>query len=96
MKTISVRIDDRQFQELVGIEREESIDRSLAVRKIVKLGLTEWKIEKAVEKYVRGEVSSWRAAQLAGVSLRKMLAIFSDRGIEVHYSEESLKEDLKS
>ncbi len=85
MKTISVRIDDRQFQELVGIEREESIDWSLAVRKIVKLGLTEWKIEKAVEKYVRGEVSSWKAAQLAGISLRKMLAIFADRGIEVHY-----------
>lgn len=96
MKTISVRIDDRQFQELVGIEREESIDRSLAVRKIVKLGLAEWKIEKAVEKYVGGEVSSWRAAQLAGISLRKMLAVFADKGIEAHYSEESLREDLKS
>lgn len=96
MKTISVRIDDRQFHELVGVEKEENVDRSLAVRKIVKLGLAEWKTERAVEKYVRGEVSSWRAAQLAGISLRKMLAIFGDRGIEVHYSEESLKEDLKS
>lgn len=56
---------------------------------------TELRMEKAIEKYIKGEVSSWRAAQLAGVSLRKMFSIFAERGIEIHSSEEALAEDLK-
>lgn len=55
----------------------------------------ERQVENAIAKYLKGEVSSWRAAQLAGISLRRMLSIFTEWGIEIRYSVESLAEDMK-
>ena len=46
-------------------------------------------------KPLGGEVSTWKAAEIAGVSLRKMNKILQEKGVEMHYSEESLKEDLE-
>ena len=40
---------------------------------------------------IEGEVSTWKAAEIAGVSLRKMNKILREKGVEMHYSEESLK-----
>ena len=46
-------------------------------------------------KYLDGEVSTWKAAEIAGISLRKMNKIMQEKGVEMHYSEKSLKEDLE-
>lgn len=40
-------------------------------------------------------MSTWKAAEIAGVSLRRMNKILQEKGVEMHYSEESLKEDLE-
>jgi predicted HTH domain antitoxin len=37
----------------------------------------------------------WKAAEIAGVSLRKINKILQEKGVKMHYSEESLKEDLE-
>jgi len=58
-------------------------------------GMKELLLEEAVTKYVNGEVSMWRASEIAGISLRKMMEVLNSKGIEMNYSFESAKEDLK-
>lgn len=93
MKTISIRIDEELAREMDNLARYT--DKSSIVREIMYIGLEQYKIERAVQRYARGEVSTWKAAEMAGVSLRRMMGILKDRGIDLHYLEESLKEDIE-
>jgi len=62
---------------------------------ILERGVKEKDLEHAVELYRRGQITSWKAAQLAGVSLRKFYKILAEKGILIQYSERDLDEDLK-
>jgi predicted HTH domain antitoxin len=41
-------------------------------------------------------VTSWKAAQLAGVSLWSFLEVFREKDVLIQYSEHDLEEDLKA
>ena len=38
-------------------------------------GLEHYRIELAIQKYLEGDASTWKAAEIAGVSLRIMIYI---------------------
>ncbi len=93
MKTISIRIDEELKGEIDHLARHT--DKSSFVRNVIYAGLEQYKIELAIQRYMKGEVSTWKAAEIAGVSLRRMMKILRERGIDMHYSMESLKEDIR-
>ncbi len=93
MKTISIRVDEGFVREIDYLARDT--DKSSFIRGVMRRGLEQYKIELAIQRYVRREVSTWKAAEIAGISLRRMMDILKDRGIDMHYSEESLREDIK-
>ena len=92
MKVISVEVDEEFANALETLEQPY---RPALIKNILFSGLKQYKLELAVQKYLEGEVSTWKAAEIAGVSLRKMNKILQEKGVEMHYSEESLKEDLE-
>ena len=94
MKVISVEVDEEFAKALETLE-QPYLDRPALIKNILFSGLKQYKLELAVQKYLEGEVSTWKAAEIAGVSLRKMNKILQEKGVEMHYSEESLKEDLE-
>lgn len=94
MKVISVEVDEEFANALETLE-QPYLDRPALLKNILFSGLKQYKLELAVQKYLEGEVSTWKAAEIAGVSLRKMNKILQEKGVEMHYSEESLKEDLE-
>ncbi|MDI6886643.1 MAG: UPF0175 family protein [archaeon] len=94
MKIISVEVDEEFVKALEAIE-QPYLDRPALIRNILISGLKQYRIELAIQKYLEGEVSTWKAAEIAGVSLRKMNKILQEKGVEIHYSEKSLKEDLE-
>lgn len=67
MKTITIRLPDYLIEEL---PEEES-----SIYKILKLGLKQLKIERAIERYKKGGVSLAKVAELAGISIREMIPI---------------------
>lgn len=93
MKVISIKVDEEFAKALEEMEQPR-LDKAL-IKHLLFSGLKQYKIELAIKKYLEGEVSTWKAAEIAGVSLRKMNKILQEKGIEMHYSEASLKEDLK-
>ncbi|HLC36697.1 MAG TPA: UPF0175 family protein [archaeon] len=93
MKTVSMRINEGQLKSIESLETEFKLDKSAVFRKIIDAGLEKTRLERAIDKYVDGEVSLWKAASLAKISLRKMNEELSRRGIEMHFSQESFEEE---
>jgi len=79
MKTITIRLPDYLVSEL---PEEES-----SIHEILKLGLKQLKIEKAIERYKKGDVSLAKVAELAGISIREMIPIAYAHGLEPKYDE---------
>jgi predicted HTH domain antitoxin len=94
MKVISVEVDDEFAKALETLE-QFYLDRPMLIKNLLLSGLKQYRVEMAIQKYLEGEVSTWKAAEIAGISLRKMNKILQEKGIEMHYFEKSLKEDLE-
>lgn len=90
------RIDQRQMQLLEKISREEKIDRSAVLRKVLDIGIREYMKMKAVEDYRKGRISVGRAAEEAEVSIAEFYEILGDEGISIKIDMSLLKEALKS
>ncbi|MDO8627656.1 MAG: UPF0175 family protein [Candidatus Diapherotrites archaeon] len=93
MKTVSMRVEESQLKIIQELGNESGLDLSGAFRKVLDTGLQKTLLDQAVEKYSNGEVSLWKSAELAKVSLRKMQEELSRRGIDAHYSQQSFEED---
>jgi predicted HTH domain antitoxin len=86
MKTITIRLPDTLVKEL---PEEES-----SLVEILKLGVKQLKIEKALERYKKGGMSLARVAELAGISIREMIPLAYAHGLEPRYDEAILKSEL--
>ena len=86
MKTITIRLPDYLIEEL---PEEES-----SIYEILKLGLKQLKIEKAIARYKRGGVSLAKVAELAGISVREMIPIAYAHGLEPKYDESLAKSKI--
>jgi predicted HTH domain antitoxin len=88
MKTITIRLPDYLVEEL---PEEES-----SIYEIVKLGLKQLKIEKAIARYKKGGVSLAKVAELAGISIREMIPIAYAHGLEPKYDKSLDKSEISS
>ena len=86
MKTITIRLPDYLIEEL---PEEES-----SIYEILKLGLKQLKIEKAIARYKKGGVSLAKVAELAGISIREMIPIAYAHGLEPKYDESLVKSKI--
>jgi len=91
-KTLSIRIDDKDYKFLSSLAKEEQGDMSTAVRELVDRG----RIMLAVEKYKKSEASLEKAARLAGVSLSKMIDLLAQYGVESNLEYEDYLKGLKT
>jgi predicted HTH domain antitoxin len=80
-EVLSVKVDKEKLEQLEEIAREEQSDRSTTARKLLDMGMKEWRVNKAVEMFRRGKLSLWRGAATAGVSLREFIEILDERKV---------------
>ncbi|OQZ01977.1 MAG: hypothetical protein B6D35_01965 [Candidatus Brocadia sp. UTAMX2] len=91
-KTLSIRIDDDDYNFLSVLAKEEKEDVSKTVRELVDLG----RVMLAIEKYKKSEASIEKAAKIAGVSISKMMEIFKEYRVEANLEYEDYLKGLKS
>ena len=91
-KTVSIRMDERDYQFLTALAEEEKEDVSKAVRELVELG----RLQLAVAKYRSSAASLEKAARIAGVSVSRMMDILRDFGIEANLELEDYRISLKT
>ena len=91
-KTLSIRMNDEDYQFLSTLAKEEREDISKKVRELVDLG----RMMLAIEKYKKSEASIEKSARIAGVSISKMVNILREHGIEANLEYEDYLSGLKS
>ncbi|MHA1488423.1 MAG: UPF0175 family protein [Promethearchaeota archaeon] len=69
------------------------IDKSTYIRQLLDKSLSEEILEVLSKEVGEKQISAWKAAEIAGISLRKMWHELKKRNIS-GYNELSLKEDL--
>ena len=91
-KTLSIRINDDYYKFLNSLAKEERQGLSKKVRELVDRG----RVMLAIEKYKTSEASIEKASKIAGVSISKMMEIFSEYGIESNIEYEDYLKGLKN
>lgn len=93
---VSTRVPEEIAKDLKEIEGEEKTDRATVVRKLLARAIQQWKMERALRLYREGKVTLWRAAKLAGVTLREMMDLAAKEGIQFQYTRKDLEEDIEA
>lgn len=96
MEAISIKLPEDVIRAIKEIEEMEQVDRATAVRKLLAKAIEKWKEERAIQLYREGKVTLWRAASLANLSLREMMKLVAEKGIEMQYTEKDLEEDINA
>ncbi len=91
-KTLSIRINDEDYNFLSLLAKEEREDVSKKVRELVDMG----RVMLAIEKYKKSEASIEKAARIAGVSISKIMDILKEYGIEANLQDEDYIKSLKT
>lgn len=93
MKVVTARIEDTYIEDLKAIERDEHTDRAEIVRKLIAIGIQDWKIKRALELIKERKLTIRKAASFARVSYVEMVDLVSKEGIDIGYTLKDLMED---
>jgi predicted HTH domain antitoxin len=93
---ITLRLPPQTAKKLGEIAKKEGKDRSTLIRELLENGVKQKSIQQAVELYRTGQVTAWKAAKLAGVSLWSFYKILEEKGVLLQYTEHDLEQDLKT
>lgn len=81
-RVIGVRLDDELKRAVEDVMKQESVDKSTAVRMLAGEGYREWRLKRALRHLREGKVSIWQASKMAGRSLWDFTDIVKKEGIE--------------
>ncbi len=93
-KQMNLRLDENLIKEFEELAEQENLDRSALVRKILIEGLHQERLNFALQKYLRKEISIERAAEIARVSLHDLILKMSQLGIPSNLIMEDFKRIL--
>lgn len=96
LTTVAARVPPELERIIAEVAKIEGVDRSTALRKLVQKGAQEWRKERALELLKRGEVSLWKASEIAGVTLWEMVDTVNEAGTQwVRYSSEDIEREFE-
>ena len=93
---VSTRLQKKEAKEIEKFAKEEDLDKSTFVKRLINRSLQEYKTEHAFRLYKKGKVSLGKAAELAGKSLWEMIELMKKYDVYLNYSIDGLKDDLQT
>lgn len=94
MKTLSVRIDEKEDEDLDSIAKMMKTDKSNVARKAIELGIKELKRKEALEKVRLRDWTVWKAAEYCGDSYRSFLHFLREENVPFPLSAEELEREI--
>jgi len=95
LEAVTARFPRDMLREVERLAKKEKVDRSELIRRLLDFALQQKRIEEAVRAYQDGKVTLWKAAEMAGVSLREMMELTRTKKIIVPYTLDDLKRDIR-
>ncbi len=92
--TVSARIPRSQLREVERLADARGLDRSSVVRTLLDVGIRETKLREALDLVRERKVSVWRAARMAGIDYRDMLAALRTHNVPFPLSDRELEREL--
>jgi len=98
MKTqiLSTRLDEKYSKEIDMMARDNNLDRSSFIKHLLLKGLNEYKIQSALSRYSKNEITFSEAAKIAGISLYDLINKIEKHKVELNYSIEDLENDIEA
>lgn len=91
MKTKSIRMPDELLDAVALVEKEEKIEETTAIRKLIAIGFETY----VAERYRSGRVSLAVASRLLGLNQIETLHLFSEHGIKGNLGTDDIMQSLK-
>lgn len=95
-EAISTRVPKELERQIEEYMRAEKVEKSAAVRKLLRTGLGEWRQRRALELLERGEVTFNRAAEIAGLDVWGFADLVRRSSQIWIRSVEKIRDDLKA
>ncbi len=90
LRPVATRIPQEMDKELREIMDYEKVDKATAVRKIMEIGISEWRKNFAVQLLQQGKASFNKAAEIAKLSVWEFAELLREK--RVHWVELSTSE----
>ncbi len=93
--TLSTRLAKEEANKIDELAANLGLDRGAVLKQLIRKGLKEIQIERALDGYRRGTITLSRAAEMAELSLRDILLRLPEESVELNYDVEELRRDLE-
>ncbi len=71
------------------------MDKSTVVRKLASMGIRQWRLQTAIDKYQEGSVTLLKAARIGGLSTYEKIGVLEEKRIPCRYDISDLEEHMK-
>lgn len=95
LETVTARLSRKTLKEIERLAEKEKVDRSELIRRLLDAALQEKRVDEALRAYQDGKVTMWKAAEMAGLSLRAVMELTKEKKIPVPYTAEDLERDIE-
>lgn len=96
MENVTTRMSDTELDLVARLAEAKGESRSDAIRQAIRQGAREELIRVALQRYQEGDVGMRGAAEIAGVTISKMMTEANQRGVMLNYDEADLVKDVDS
>ncbi len=93
-EAIGIRLDGNFLKKIEKLSKEEVIDRSSIIRKLILIGYDNLIKKKSAEDYVKGKITISEAAHKAEITVWEMEQYLVEQGYKSNYSIEDLEQEL--
>ncbi len=90
-RNLTVRVDEDIYREIEETADLENVDKSTVARGLLETGIKEAKKRRGIEQYRAGSTTLWKAAEVAGVSLREMMNLIVEARIPMHITPDDVE-----
>jgi predicted HTH domain antitoxin len=95
LEAVTARLPRDMLREVERLAEKMKVDRSELIRRLLDSALRERRVEEAVQALREAKVTLWKASEMAGLSLREMMELVSEKKIPVSYTLEDLRRDIE-
>ena len=94
-RQLNVRLPSPIIEDLENIAQEENLAKTGVARRLLMAGISQWKLDHALNLYLKRQITKARAAEIAGVSIYDVLDALRQGNAPAQYTLDALQEDLQ-
>jgi predicted HTH domain antitoxin len=88
---LNIRLDRTLLTDFEELAKNENLDRSSLIKKILIDGLNQERLNYAIQKYLQQIISLERAAEIAKISVHEMIQVLAKYGISSQFTVEDFQ-----